>query len=326
MFCDSTSPGDVDDPEGADGHGLSRRAVLLGLAGGALLTGAGTWGPGLTAAQAATLLNGSWCNPAKGTLTSAYGWRTINGERQWHAGWDVANPTGSAVYAAAAGTVVRRGVNVVPGRTGNGLVVSHGSGIYTYYGHLNAFRVANGASVSAGQRIADMGETGNATGPHLHFEVQTGSIGDDTNPRTHLSNRGAALGGGWPRLDPEARGKRVTAMQYLLRQRGRSITVDGYHGPQSTATLKAWQSAAGLVADGQAGPQTWGALVYVLRKNHNGNHVRSLQTLLNKHSHGLVVDGDFGGVTDSAIRSFQGLNNMVKDGEAGPLTWRALTS
>lgn len=105
-----------------------------------------------------------------------------------------------------------------------------------YYGHLNTFRVKNGASVSAGQRIADMGATGNVTGPHLHFEVQIGDIGDDVNPRTHVSNRGVVLGGGWPTLDPESRGQRVRAMQYLLRQRGRSITVDGYHGPQSTAT------------------------------------------------------------------------------------------
>lgn len=308
-----------------NGDGLTRRTVLLGLAGGLAIAGTAA-GPGTLAAAAATLRNGRWCNPAKGRLSSAYGWRTLNGETTWHAGWDIANPIGTAVYAACAGTVVRRGWNVVTGRTGNGLVVSHGDGVYTYYGHLNAFRVANGATVSAGQRIADMGATGNVTGPHLHFEVQIGSIGDDVNPRTHVSNRGVVLGGGWPTLDPEARGQRVKAMQYLLRQRGRSITVDGYHGPQSTATLKEWQISVKLVGDGQAGPKTWPVLDYVLRKGHGGDHVRALQTVLNKHSAGLLVDGDFGGVTDTAVKAFQGVNNLVKDGEAGPVTWQALLS
>ncbi|USQ80261.1 peptidoglycan DD-metalloendopeptidase family protein [Ornithinimicrobium faecis] len=315
---------DTDHPADSEHGGLSRRTVLLGLSGGLALAGTGL-GPALSA-SAATLLNGRWCSPARGRLSSAYGWRTLNGVRAWHAGWDVANPVGTAVYAAAAGTVVRRGWNVVGGRTGNGIVVSHGSGVYTYYGHLNAFRVGNGASVSAGQRIADMGATGNVTGPHLHFEVQIGGIGKDVNPRTHLTNRGAVLGGGWPTLDPEARGQRVKAMQFLLRQRGRSITVDGYHGSQSTATLKAWQRAVKLVGDGQAGPKTWPVLDYVLRQGHGGDHVRALQTLLNKHSAGLLVDGDFGGVTNTAVKSFQGLNNLVKDGEAGPITWQAALS
>ena len=307
--------------------GVSRRSVLIALGSGLALAGTGAaLGPGALAAAAATLRNGRWCNPAQGRLSSAYGWRTLNGVTNWHAGWDIANPVGTAVYAAAAGTVVRRGWNVVPGRTGNALVVSHGGGVYTYYGHLNTFRVANGATVSAGQRIADMGATGNVTGPHLHFEVQIGGIGKDVNPRTHVSNRGVVLGGGWPTLDPEARGQRVKALQYLLRQRGRTITVDGYHGPQSTATLAAWQRAVGLVGDGQAGPKTWPVLDYTLRNGHKGNHVRALQTLLNKHSAGLLVDGDFAGLTDSAVRSFQGVNRLVKDGEAGPITWKALLS
>lgn len=115
-------------------------------------------------------------------------------------------------------------------------------------------------------------------------------------------------------------------MQFLLRQRGRTITVDGYHGPQSTATLQAWQKASGLVGDGQAGPKTWPVLDYVLRQGHGGNHVRALQTVLNKHSAGLLVDGDFGGVTDTAVKVFQGVNQLVQDGEAGPITWEAALS
>jgi murein DD-endopeptidase MepM/ murein hydrolase activator NlpD len=78
--------------------------------------------------------------------------------------------------------VIRRGTNVLTGRTGYGLVLSHGSNRYTYYGHLNAFRVALNARVSAGQRIADMGATGNVTGPHLHFEIRVDGVAVDPLP------------------------------------------------------------------------------------------------------------------------------------------------
>ncbi|GAB3046621.1 peptidoglycan DD-metalloendopeptidase family protein [Sediminivirga luteola] len=308
--------------------GPSRRLVLITAAGAASVLGAGLIGGGLDVppALAATLKNGRWCNPAIGTLTSGYG--DTAGRQYPHAGWDIANPTGTPIYAAAAGTVVRRGWNVITGRTGNGLVVSHGSNVYTYYGHLSAFRVSQGASVKAGQRIGDMGATGNVTGPHLHFEVQTGSIGSDTNPRTYLSNRGSQIGGSqWPALDPEARGERARAIQYLLRQRGRSVTIDGYMGPQTTSAVKSWQSSQGLVADGQIGPKSWPKLIYTLtRSNADGNHVRALQTVMNKRSAGLLVDGNFGPVMDTALKNWQRANRLAADGQAGPVTWRALVS
>src|SRR5699024_11402041 len=68
--------------------------------------------------------------------------------------------------------------------------ISHGGDLYTYYGHLDAYRVGLDASVSAGQLIGDMGATGNVTGPHLHFETHSGGLGTTTNPVPFMTARG----------------------------------------------------------------------------------------------------------------------------------------
>ncbi|WTU46985.1 M23 family metallopeptidase [Streptomyces sp. NBC_00057] len=174
--------------------------------------------PALTSsASAATLKDGRWCNPARGHFPAGGYYGAPRGPYP-HAGQDVTNSTGTAVYAAAAGTVVRRGTGVLSGRTGNGLVISHGGGRYTYYGHLSAFRVPLNAKVAAGQRVADMGTTGNATGPHLHFETHSGGLGSTVNPVSYLAARGVDLGGGWPAINPGAVGATVKAVQYLITQ------------------------------------------------------------------------------------------------------------
>lgn len=303
--------------------GLSRRRMIagLGLGLGAALAGAAALA---TPASAATLRNGAWCNPALGYFPSGgqYGAPRPGGA---HAGQDVTNSTGTAVYAAAAGTVIRRQWGGgLGGRTGNALVISHGGGVYTYYGHLDAYRVSLNQRVAAGQRIADMGATGNVTGPHLHFETHTGSLGSTVNPVNHLAARGADLGGGWCSFDPGAAGQTVSVVQHLLNQRGNGLVVDGAYGSVSVNAVKRFQSANGLVADGQVGPLTWPKLVYPLNQGHNGHHVRGLQVGLNKRSAGLLVDGDFGSVTTTAVRAFQSVNRLVVDGNAGPVTWRAL--
>ena len=60
---------------------------------------------------------------------------------------------------------------LLPGRTGNGIIINHADGYRTYYGHLYSVRVAVGQRVSPGEHIGAMGTTGNSTGPHLHFQV-----------------------------------------------------------------------------------------------------------------------------------------------------------
>ncbi|MGW9479499.1 peptidoglycan-binding protein [Saccharomonospora azurea] len=319
-MCESCEGVDLNDPE-QRGGGVSRRALLVGTG---LGLGLGVLGVGLPAAQAATAKNGKWCNPALGYFPNGGHFGAPRGGVS-HAGQDVTNSTGTGVYAAAAGTVIRRQWGGgLTGRTGNGIVLSHGSGLYTYYGHLNAYRVSLNQKVAAGQRIGDMGATGNVTGPHLHFETHNGSLGRVVNPVTFMSGRGVDLGGGWPALDSGASGQRVRAIQHLLNQRGYGLEVDGWLGPTSTNAVKRFQSASGLVADGQVGPKTWPKLVYPLQRGAGGNHVKGLQTALNKRSAGLLVDGDFGSVTNTAVRNFQSTNRLTVDGVAGPITWRAL--
>jgi hypothetical protein len=299
----------------------SRRKLVLGL--GAGLGVALTGVPALTSsAWAATLKDGRWCNPALGYFPSGGHYGAPRGSSS-HAGQDVTNSTGTAVYAAAAGTVIRRGTAVVPGRTGNGLVISHGSGRYTYYGHLSVFRVSLNATVAAGQRIADMGATGNVTGPHLHFETHSGALGTTVNPVSYLAARGVDLGGGWSTIDPGAVGATVKAVQHLITQRGTTLVADGDYGSVSVNAVKKFQAARGLVVDGQVGPKTWASLVYSLKQGSSGAHVRGLQTALNKRSAGIAVDGDFGSVTNSAVRTYQSVNRLVVDGVAGPKTWAA---
>lgn len=316
-MCESCSAAEVDRPDAR----VSRRTLIAGLGVGVAAAGMAVLA---TPASAATLKNGAWCNPALGYFPSGgyYGAPRSAGP---HAGQDITNSIGTAVYAAAAGTVIRRQWGGgLGGRTGNAIIISHGGGVYTYYGHLNVYRVSVSQRVSAGQRIADMGATGNVTGPHLHFEVHYGGLGPTVNPVTFTAARGVDLGGGWSRIDPGASGATVRVIQHLLNQRGYGLLVDGSYGSVSVNAVKRFQSGAGLVADGQVGPATWPRLDLVLREGHVGHHVRGLQTALNKRSANLLVDGRFGSVTNAAVRSFQSVNRLVVDGVAGSITWRAL--
>ena len=102
--------------------------------------------------------------PAGGEISSPYGWRW----GRLHSGIDIANDTGAPVMAAGAGRVTWAGYK---GGYGNAVMIDHGSGYVTLYGHLSDSFVEKGQTVRAGQRIASVGSTGNSTGPHLHFEV-----------------------------------------------------------------------------------------------------------------------------------------------------------
>lgn len=135
------------------------------------------------------LPGGRLMRPSRGPFTSMYGPRWGS----FHAGVDIAG--GGPTYAAAAGKVSRVGWNVVPGRTGIGIVLSHGGGMYTYYGHnpVGGVRVRPGDTVKRGQHIGAQGATGNVTGTHLHFEVHRGGIGRNVNPMPYLHDNGGWL-------------------------------------------------------------------------------------------------------------------------------------
>jgi len=113
--------------------------------------------------------------PANGSVTSGFGYR-------WgslHAGIDIANGTGTPIRAARAGTVILAGWN---GGYGNCIVIDHGGGFSTLYGHMTRLRASEGQRVGQGELIGDMGSTGNSTGSHLHFETRVnGSPRDPTN-------------------------------------------------------------------------------------------------------------------------------------------------
>jgi murein DD-endopeptidase MepM/ murein hydrolase activator NlpD len=103
--------------------------------------------------------------PVHGVLTSYYGWRW----GRMHEGIDLAVASGTPVVASAAGVVIHAGWM---GGYGNLVVVDHGGGIATAYGHNTSVTVGPGQQVAQGQLIAYSGNTGNSTGPHVHFEVR----------------------------------------------------------------------------------------------------------------------------------------------------------
>lgn len=121
--------------------------------------------------------------PARGWVTSDFGSRLdpYTSDRVMHAGLDIAGPHGKSIVTPADGTVVFAGLE---GGYGNVLVIDHGYGIKTRYGHLASIRAKAGDRVKRGDTIAAMGNTGRSTGPHLHYEVRVNGIAQ--NPRKFI--------------------------------------------------------------------------------------------------------------------------------------------
>lgn len=121
--------------------------------------------------------------PLAGPITSDFGWRThpITGSQRFHSGIDIGGDYGDPIYAAQAGTVEYAGW--ISGY-GNAVIINHGGGISTLYGHCQSLDVSTGQSVAQGELIAECGSTGNSTGPHCHFEVRVS--GEPVNPLEYL--------------------------------------------------------------------------------------------------------------------------------------------
>jgi murein DD-endopeptidase MepM/ murein hydrolase activator NlpD len=118
--------------------------------------------------------------PAKGLMTSGYGWRW----GRMHAGIDIAADVGTPIMAAADGVIEYSDWN--SGGYGNLVEVRHADGSLTRYAHLNRSLVQVGQKVKQGEQIAEMGSTGYSTGPHLHFEVHAASDGGSVDPISYL--------------------------------------------------------------------------------------------------------------------------------------------
>lgn len=113
--------------------------------------------------------------PVLGWVSSPFGWREhpVDGEEKFHNGVDLAVNTGTHVQAFAAGTVDYIGDSPIYGLY---LQLDHGGGVTTFYAHCDELLVQQGQSVTAGETVALSGATGNATGPHLHFELKKDGI------------------------------------------------------------------------------------------------------------------------------------------------------
>ena len=120
----------------------------------------------------------SFVEPVQGMLTSGFGVR----RRDNHKGLDIANSMGTPIRAAASGTVTYAQYN--SGGYGNLVIISHGNGVQTYYGHCSKLYVTAGQTVSQGEVISAMGSTGISTGSHLHWEVRINGVAQ--NPRNYL--------------------------------------------------------------------------------------------------------------------------------------------
>ncbi len=125
----------------------------------------------------------TWPVPGWYRISSEYGPRTspIFGKTEFHTGIDIPASYGQSVSAAASGTVITAGW--VRGY-GNTVIISHGSGLVTLYGHNSSLTVTSGQKVSKGETIAKIGSTGYSTGNHLHFEVRLND--NHTNPWNYL--------------------------------------------------------------------------------------------------------------------------------------------
>ena len=146
---------------------------------------------GGSSVTAPSVSSGTWTRPASGRFSSTFGGRNIGSGAEFHYGSDIANSIGTPIVAAADGIV---SYAAPMGTYGNVIMITHsidGQIFTTVYAHLNGYNVGSGQSVSKGQVIGQMGNTGRSTGPHLHFEVHNGpwngSRSNAVNPIRYVS-------------------------------------------------------------------------------------------------------------------------------------------
>ncbi|KDN77732.1 peptidase [Streptomyces olindensis] len=138
----------------------------------------------------------SWVGPVKKYRLSASFAQNGGMWQSTHSGQDYAVPSGTQVVAAHGGTVVKAGGNGAGDGPayGNAVVIKHGNGTYSQYAHLSKVKVKIGQIVKTGQEIARSGNTGNSSGPHLHFEIRTTpNYGSAVDPVKFLRAKGVKV-------------------------------------------------------------------------------------------------------------------------------------
>lgn len=123
--------------------------------------------------------------PCQGWTTSRFGYRIspFTGRREFHKGLDIANRKGSPIIATAHGIISYAGPK---GLLGNMVMIDHGHGMVTRFGHLSKMLVKRGQAVKRGDTIALMGNSGRSTGPHVHYEIHLNGI--PVNPEKYILN------------------------------------------------------------------------------------------------------------------------------------------
>ncbi|MDG9713117.1 M23 family metallopeptidase [Streptomyces sp. DH10] len=146
--------------------------------------------------KAAKKATPSWVDPVKKYKLSASFAQNGGMWQSTHSGQDFAVPSGTQVVATHGGTVVKAGGNGAGDGPayGNAVVIKHGNGTYSQYAHLSKVKVSIGQIVKTGQEIARSGNTGNSSGPHLHFEIRTTpNYGSAVDPVKFLRAKGVKV-------------------------------------------------------------------------------------------------------------------------------------
>ncbi len=128
-----------------------------------------------------TMPTGTFKWPCSGRISSYFGYRSIFGSYSYHGGIDIATSYGKAITASDGGTVIWSGYK---GTYGYLVIIDHGNGVLSYYGHCSKLLVSAGDKVYQGQTIARVGSTGRSTGNHCHFEIRIN--GTRVNPLSYL--------------------------------------------------------------------------------------------------------------------------------------------
>jgi Putative peptidoglycan binding domain len=126
----------------------------------------------------------------------------------------------------------------------------------------------------------------------------------------------------WPNAQSGNTGENVRTVQYLLNAKGSSLSVDGDFGPATQAAVDAFQDAHGLTADGVVGNETWPQLIITVQSGTSGDAGKAVQSQVDSRLPGmLVIDGDFGPLTQEAVEGFQNPIAATVDGIVGPQSW-----
>lgn len=128
--------------------------------------------------------SGTYSWPLKGysTVSSGYGWRTLRGKRNLHTGIDIPAPKSTPIYAIDSGKVI---LSRTYGTYGECVIIDHGNGISSLYAHQSKRVVSVGDTIAKGQKIGEVGSTGNSTGNHLHLEIRKN--GSHVSPWNYVS-------------------------------------------------------------------------------------------------------------------------------------------